>query len=89
VSDKPDLALEADDLSADPLVQFRRWFEDAEAEGIHLANAIALGTADVAGRPAVRQAVSGSKTWPVHIRAPVRPHEEAKCSHDPALGPRA
>ena len=36
------------------MVQFRRWFEDAEAEGIHLANAIALGTADASGRPAVR-----------------------------------
>ena len=54
MSDKPDLSLEADDLSADPMVQFRRWFEDAEAAGIHLANAIALGTADADGRPAVR-----------------------------------
>ena len=54
MSDKPDLSLEAHDLSADPMVQFRRWFEDAEAEGIHLANAIALGTADAAGSPAVR-----------------------------------
>ena len=54
MSGKPDLRLEADDLSADPMVQFRRWLEDAEAEGIHLANAIALGTADDAGRPAVR-----------------------------------
>ena len=54
VSDKPDLSLEADDLSGDPMVQFRRWFEDAEADGIHLANAIALATADARGRPAVR-----------------------------------
>ena len=54
VSDKPDLSLEVDDLSGDAMVQFRRWFEDAEAEGIHLANAIALGTADAGGRPAVR-----------------------------------
>ena len=54
MSDKPDLSLEADDLSGDPMVQFRRWFEDAEAEGIHLANAIALATADAGGRPAVR-----------------------------------
>jgi pyridoxamine 5'-phosphate oxidase len=54
VSDKPDLSLEADDLSGDPMVQFRRWFEDAEAEGIHLANAIALATADARGKPAVR-----------------------------------
>ena len=54
VSDKPDASLEAGDLSIDPLVQFRRWLEDAEAEGIHLANAIALGTADDSGKPAVR-----------------------------------
>jgi pyridoxamine 5'-phosphate oxidase len=54
VSSKPDLSLEAEDLVSDPMVQFRRWFEDAEGEGIHLANAIALGTADAQGRPAVR-----------------------------------
>jgi pyridoxamine 5'-phosphate oxidase len=54
VSDKPDLGLDVDDVSEDPIVQFRRWFEDAEAEGIHLANAIALATADVEGSPSVR-----------------------------------
>jgi pyridoxamine 5'-phosphate oxidase len=54
MSGKPDLSLEADDLATDPMVQFRRWFEDAEAEGIHLANAIAIATADREGRPAAR-----------------------------------
>ncbi|MEO8424446.1 MAG: pyridoxamine 5'-phosphate oxidase [Actinomycetota bacterium] len=54
MSDKPDLSLEADDLSGDPMVQFRRWYEDAESDGIHLVNAIALATADAQGRPAVR-----------------------------------
>ena len=54
VSDKPDASLEVGDLNPDPMVQFRQWFEDAEAEGIHLVNAIALGTADVSGKPAVR-----------------------------------
>jgi pyridoxamine 5'-phosphate oxidase len=54
VSDKPDASLEAVDLTSDPMVQFRRWFEDAESEGIHLVNAVALGTADARGRPAVR-----------------------------------
>ena len=54
MSGKPDLSLEADDLATDPMVQFRRWFEDAEAEGIHLANAIALATTDADGRPAAR-----------------------------------
>ena len=54
MSGKPDLSLEADDLATDPMVQFRRWFEDAEAESIHLANAIALATAGADGRPAAR-----------------------------------
>lgn len=54
MSDKPDLSLEADDMSGDPMVQFRRWFDDAEADGIHLANAIALGTVSEAAAPAVR-----------------------------------
>jgi pyridoxamine 5'-phosphate oxidase len=54
VSGKPDLALEADDLAGDPMIQFRRWFEDAEAEGIHLANAVALATADAGGTPSAR-----------------------------------
>jgi pyridoxamine 5'-phosphate oxidase len=54
VSGKPDTSLEAGDLLADPMIQFRRWFEDAEAEGIHLANAIALATADAGGAPAAR-----------------------------------
>ena len=54
MSGRPDLSLEADDLATDPMIQFRRWFEDAEEEGIHLANAMALATADASGAPAVR-----------------------------------
>jgi pyridoxamine 5'-phosphate oxidase len=54
VSDKPDVGLDVDDVFEDPIEQFRRWFEDAEAEGIHLANAIALATADAHGSPSVR-----------------------------------
>ena len=54
MSGKPDLSLEADDLGGDAMIQFRRWFEDAEAEGIHLANAIAMATADAQGRPSAR-----------------------------------
>jgi len=54
MSGKPDLSLELDDLATDPIGQFRRWYEDAEAESIHLVNAIALATADGDGRPAVR-----------------------------------
>jgi pyridoxamine 5'-phosphate oxidase len=54
MSDTPDVGLDVGDVSEDPIVQFRRWFEDAETEGIHLANAIALATADAHGSPSVR-----------------------------------
>lgn len=54
MSDEPDLSLEAHELFGDPMLLFRRWYEDAETSGIHLANAIALATADAGGRPAVR-----------------------------------
>jgi pyridoxamine 5'-phosphate oxidase len=54
VSGTPDRSLDRDDLVTDPMIQFRRWFEDAEAEGIPLANAVALATADASGAPAVR-----------------------------------
>jgi pyridoxamine 5'-phosphate oxidase len=54
MSDKPDLGIDADDLASDPIDQFRRWLEDAEAEGIHLSNAVALATVDAEGAPSVR-----------------------------------
>lgn len=54
MSGKPDLGLDRDDLPAEPMTQFRVWFEDAEAEGIHLANAVALATASADGDPMVR-----------------------------------
>jgi pyridoxamine 5'-phosphate oxidase len=52
--DRPDLSLDVDDLAPEPMALFRLWFEDAEAEGIHLANAVALATSDAAGAPSVR-----------------------------------
>ena len=54
MSEKPDLGLDLDDLPPEPMTQFRVWFEDAEAEGIHLANAVALATASAGGEPKVR-----------------------------------
>ena len=54
MSDKPDHGLDPDDVAPEPMAQFRVWFEDAEAEGIHLANAVALATADAEGAPMVR-----------------------------------
>jgi pyridoxamine 5'-phosphate oxidase len=54
VSPEPDLSLEVEDLAPDPMIQFRRWFEDAESKSIKLANAIALATAGADARPAAR-----------------------------------
>ncbi|MDF1587113.1 pyridoxamine 5'-phosphate oxidase [Rhodospirillales bacterium YIM 152171] len=42
------------DAAADPFVQFRQWFSEALAAEIVEPNAMALATADAAGRPAVR-----------------------------------
>ncbi len=36
------------------MVQFRLWYDDAEAEGIHMPNAMALATAGADGAPSVR-----------------------------------
>jgi pyridoxamine 5'-phosphate oxidase len=46
--------LNAEDLAADPIVQFRSWLSVADAQGVPLANAIALATADADGAPSVR-----------------------------------
>lgn len=42
------------DLDPDPVAQLRSWLADAERAGIQLHDAMALATADAAGRPAVR-----------------------------------
>jgi pyridoxamine 5'-phosphate oxidase len=54
MSQMRDVPLNEEDLGADPIAQFRRWFDEAEAAGIRLANAMALATAGVDGSPAVR-----------------------------------
>ncbi len=41
-------------LPADPLPRFRRWYAAATRAGIELPDAMALATADAAGRPSVR-----------------------------------
>jgi len=38
----------------DPLRRFRRWFDEARRAGVPLPEAMALATADTAGRPSVR-----------------------------------
>ena len=49
-----DQPLELESLPSEPVVLFRRWYEDAERADIRLPNAIALATADAAGRPSIR-----------------------------------
>jgi pyridoxamine 5'-phosphate oxidase len=49
-----DQTLELESLPSDPVVLFRRWYEDAERAGIHLPNAMALATASADGRPSIR-----------------------------------
>jgi pyridoxamine 5'-phosphate oxidase len=49
-----DRSLDRDDLVDDPIEQFRRWLDDADAAGVPLPNAMALATADADGQPSVR-----------------------------------
>ncbi|MGO8948289.1 MAG: pyridoxamine 5'-phosphate oxidase [Ktedonobacterales bacterium] len=46
--------LSESDLHADPIEQFRRWFEEACAAGIREPNAMTLATATRDGRPSAR-----------------------------------
>jgi pyridoxamine 5'-phosphate oxidase len=46
--------LRREDLLDDPIHQFRGWLADAERVGVPLPHAMALATADGAGRPSVR-----------------------------------
>lgn len=46
--------LRRDDLGANPLEQFGRWFEEARTASIPLAEAVALATATSDGRPSAR-----------------------------------
>jgi len=41
-------------MPADPLVRFQRWFDEARRARVPLPEAMALATADAAGRPSVR-----------------------------------
>ncbi|OUZ99768.1 YjeF N-terminal domain [Macleaya cordata] len=43
-----------DQLEADPIDQFRKWFDDAVAAGLHEPNAMALSTSDKDGKPSSR-----------------------------------
>ena len=42
------------DLAADPLTQFRAWYDDAAAAGVYEPNAMLLATASATGEPSCR-----------------------------------
>lgn len=50
--DKDILTLEK--LSTDPIIQFERWYQEAERAGISEPNAMTLATADLNGQPSAR-----------------------------------
>jgi pyridoxamine 5'-phosphate oxidase len=53
VAERTGVLLE-EDLAADPLDEFQRWFAEAEAADIRAPNAMALATAALDGAPSVR-----------------------------------
>jgi pyridoxamine 5'-phosphate oxidase len=58
VIDPRDRPLDESDLDPDPLVVFRRWFEEARGAGAFEPEAAALATAAPDGRPSVRMVLS-------------------------------
>jgi pyridoxamine 5'-phosphate oxidase len=52
-----DRPLRRADLDVDPLVQFRRWYDEAGGV-VEFPEAVALATADAAGRPSVRMVLA-------------------------------
>lgn len=55
--DAPDGPLRRVVLDPDPIVQFRRWYEEAESV-LDMPEAVALATADAEGRPSVRMVLA-------------------------------
>lgn len=49
-----DTGLDEADAAADPWSQWRRWFEDAVAAGLHEPNAMVVATVDADGLPSAR-----------------------------------
>jgi pyridoxamine 5'-phosphate oxidase len=58
VTDPRDRPLDEHDLDADPLVVFRRWFDEARAAGAPEPEAAALATATPGGRPSARMVLA-------------------------------
>ena len=49
-----DRGLHREDLAADPMVEFEKWFHQAIELKLHEPNAMSLATADASGRPLLR-----------------------------------
>jgi pyridoxamine 5'-phosphate oxidase len=47
-------SLDEKDVARDPVMQFKRWFEEALQAGMPMVNAMTLATASASGRPAAR-----------------------------------
>jgi pyridoxamine 5'-phosphate oxidase len=58
VTDPRDRALDEHDLDPDPLIVFRRWFDEAVAAGAFEPEAVALATATPDGRPSARMVLA-------------------------------
>ncbi|MGH2743364.1 MAG: pyridoxamine 5'-phosphate oxidase [Thermoleophilaceae bacterium] len=58
MTDPCDRPLDEHDLDPDPLVVFRRWFEEATAAGALEPEAVALATATPDGRPSARMVLA-------------------------------
>ena len=54
MQDERDRPLRRDDLDPDPVVQLRRWLDEARAAGIELPQAMTLATASRDGAPSAR-----------------------------------
>jgi pyridoxamine 5'-phosphate oxidase len=54
VQDERDRPLHRDDLDPDPVVQLRRWLDEARAAGVELPEAMTLATATRDGAPSAR-----------------------------------
>ena len=55
IADRP---LSEGDLDQDPVALFRRWLDEARANGVAEPNAVALATATADGRPSARMVLS-------------------------------
>ncbi len=54
MADEQGRQLDLESLPSDPMLLFRRWYDEAAGEGLRLPNAIALATAGPDGRPSIR-----------------------------------